>query len=524
MKSILSLLLSLVTFIAISQSTVNNLDFEDGNFNNWTTINGTVSTAPPGTPHPFSFSSFGILNASNYSNASHLLIDSQQYDPDISFIKTLCPFTNSNSVRLGDNNGGGEASRIEKVITVNSTNTKLDFFFALVMQDPAHPLHEQPYIFIELYDSTAGALTLIDSIFVVGGTSALTLDTTSFGAWKYIDWNHQQFNLSAFVGRKVLLRITNGDCGYGAHSGRLYLDFSLDASRKFSSSFLCSATDSIVFRGNSFDSVGVYSDTVWSGSIVDSVFTLIIKGGIQTPISAKLANYNLCLSSTVFDMDCNVAGGTPGTLKYTWMVDGVPHQSGLNPHLTYATTTNDTIFCVVTQMEGSCFVLYSDTLIVGPSVSSPMVSLTIFGTDVKSNITGGKAPYSYSWKVNFSNLPYTNDSITPGVNGTYYVFVTDANGCETKDSIYCYNLALLENEGLSNLSFYPNPSSDFIKVDLQDESGMLRLLDAQGKLITEVQVKNKIQKIDVSSLERGVYLLYFKSENGNIKTGKLILE
>jgi len=523
MKNILFSLLVFYSLGMFSQSTINNLDFEDSSFNNWTTINGTVS-APPGTPHPFVFSSYGIISANDYYLASHLIIDNQHSDSNVSLIKALCPYTNSKSARLGDLNGGLEAVRLEKIISIDSTIKDLDMFFAVVMQDPAHPLHEQPYIFVEVYDSSAGALTLIDSVFILGGTPALTLDTSVSGTWKYIDWTHQQFNLSPYVGKKILLRITNGDCGYGGHGGRLYLDFSMDASRKYTSAFLCSASDSINFRGNSYDSVGVYRDTVWSGSAVDSVFTLTIQGVLQVPTSANFTNYNLCLSNTVFDMDCHVIGGTPGTFNYTWMVDGVIHQSGINPHLTYTTTTNDTIFCVVTPISNNCYIEYSDTLIVGPSVSSPIVSLAIFGTDVRANVTGGKAPYSFSWKVNFSSLPFTSSLITPTVNGHYYVNIIDANGCEATDSIYCYNLALLEHEELSKLSVYPNPSSDFIQIDLQNESGTLRLLDAQGRLVSEVQVKNKIQKMDVSTFNKGVYLLCFESENGNLKIAKLILE
>jgi hypothetical protein len=520
MKSFLTLILSLFIFIGISQSTINNLDFEDSNFNNWTTITGTVA-APAGTPHPFVFSAFGIVGGSNYSQASHLIIDSQRNDPNVSLIKTLCPYTNSNSARLGDLNGGLEAVRLEKIISIDSAITNLDFFFAIVMQDPAHPLHEQPYIFLEVYDSSAGVLTLIDSIFILGGTSALTLDTSISGSWKYIDWNHQQFNLSPYSGKNILLRITNGDCGYGAHGGRMYLDFSMDPTRNYISTFLCSATDSISFRGNSYDSVGVYRDTVWSGSIIDSVFTLTIQGVIQNPTSAKLTNYNLCLSSTVFDMDCHVIGGTPGTFNYTWMVDGAIHQSGPNPHLTYTTTVNDTVFCVVTQIGGTCFVKYSDTLVVGPSVTSPIASLTAVGVNINTTVTGGKAPYSYSWKMNSSPLTSTNSSITPTANANYYVTVLDANGCSSQDSIIGYYLGI--EELTSNFSFYPNPAKNAIYLELKGEMGVVEIIDIQGKIIQRNQIFSD-KELNLENLDKGVYLLRFISEKGASVTRKLLIE
>lgn len=518
MKSILFFLALTVTFLSFSQSTINNLDFEDGNFNNWTTINGTVNLPPGHGARPFSFLSYGILNPGNYNQASHYIIDSLQYDPNIPLIKTLCPFTNSYSTRLGDFNGGGEAPRLEKLISIDSTISNLDFFFALVMNDPAHPPHEQPYLFVELYDSSGGVLTLIDSIFVVGGDPILT---TATGSWKYIDWNHQQFNLSPYLGKKVLLRITNADCGYGAHGGTVYFDFSMDSKNQFFESYLCSSTDSVMFRGNSYDSVGVYRDTVWSGTIVDSVFTLTIRGIIQIPTSASLTNYNLCTNPTVFDIDCHVIGGTLGSFNYSWIVDGAIQQSGVNPHLTYTTTTNDTIYCLVTQLEGNCFNLFTDTLIVGPSISSPSVSLSSGGIVINATILGGKAPFAYSWQVNSTTSTTTSSSITPSVNGNYYVTVTDANGCTSQDSIIGYYMGIEELE--SNFSFYPNPASSSICLELKGEIGKIEIMDVNGKIVQKTQVFSD-KELKLEDLEKGVYLLRFVSERGTSVTKKLLIE
>jgi hypothetical protein len=411
MKTILSFLLAMITTLSFSQSTINNLDFEDGNFNNWTIINGTVNAPFPHSAHPFVFSSYGILDSGIYNDASHLIINSQQNDSDVNFIKTLCPFTNSNSVRLGDLNQGAKATRIERVITVDSTNFNLDLFFALVMEDPAHPLHEQPYIFVELYDSSAGSLTLIDSVFIEGGDSRLSSDT-GLGNWRYVDWQHQQFNLSSFIGRKVLFRITNGDCGYGAHSGRLYLDISMNLKHQYTSAYLCSPTDSIIFRGNRYDSVGMYRDTVWSGSTIDTVFTLAILGSILSPTSAKLS-YNLCKSR--YDFDCIINGGSPGIVNYNWIINGLSRQSSQFSKLNTLTSLNDTIYCMVSHIGGNCFLEYSDTLIIG-NISVPLVDLIIVGLDLKADMTGGVAPFSYGWSYNTIPILFNNSTITPTAN------------------------------------------------------------------------------------------------------------
>ena len=58
-----------ITFLTYSQSTIGNIDFEDGNFNNWTIINGTVLLPSGHGAMPFLFSSFGAINGSNYNTA-----------------------------------------------------------------------------------------------------------------------------------------------------------------------------------------------------------------------------------------------------------------------------------------------------------------------------------------------------------------------------------------------------------------------------------------------------------------------
>ena len=64
-----------ITFLTYSQSTIGNIDFEDGNFNNWTIINGTVLLPSGHGARPFLFSSFGAINGSNYNTASHFILN-----------------------------------------------------------------------------------------------------------------------------------------------------------------------------------------------------------------------------------------------------------------------------------------------------------------------------------------------------------------------------------------------------------------------------------------------------------------
>jgi hypothetical protein len=56
------------------------------------------------------------------------------------------------------------------------------------------------------------------------------------------------------------------------------------------------------------------------------------------------------------------------------------------------------------------------------------------------------------------------------------------------------------------IALYPNPTSDFITLELPAEDGaMAYLYDAQGKLIYQVANAKNGQRFDLSSLSTGVY-------------------
>jgi hypothetical protein len=63
---------------------------------------------------------------------------------------------------------------------------------------------------------------------------------------------------------------------------------------------------------------------------------------------------------------------------------------------------------------------------------------------------------------------------------------------------------------VNEVKLYPNPASDFMVVDVSESSHELNswtLIDLQGKSVLEGVFSSVIQKIDVSSVESGSYVL-----------------
>lgn len=83
-----------------------------------------------------------------------------------------------------------------------------------------------------------------------------------------------------------------------------------------------------------------------------------------------------------------------------------------------------------------------------------------------------------------------------------------------KDKIgtFSYSTVLsLKNAGLNGISVYPNPFTNNLTITLKDanENASLRIYDTQGRMVRQVQVNEFTQRLDLSGLADGVYLMRF---------------
>ncbi len=76
---------------------------------------------------------------------------------------------------------------------------------------------------------------------------------------------------------------------------------------------------------------------------------------------------------------------------------------------------------------------------------------------------------------------------------------------------------------------YPNPATDFIRIDLPDHeavSGMLSLMDVSGRSLREAQSKAGETSIqfEISDLPKGVYIIRWTQSDGQIATQKVVVQ
>jgi gliding motility-associated-like protein len=147
---------------------------------------------------------------------------------------------------------------------------------------------------------------------------------------------------------------------------------------------------------------------------------------------------NLTVSTIVTDMTCNnanngaistlVSGGT-GSYTYSWTGSALttPSLSGLSAG-TYTVTVTD---------AGGCTATASGTITNPSAITSTTIGTnltcagTANGTASVTSVNGGTGPYTYLW----STFEATQ-TISGLSGGLYRVIITDAHGCEHRDSAF----------------------------------------------------------------------------------------
>ena len=110
----------------------------------------------------------------------------------------------------------------------------------------------------------------------------------------------------------------------------------------------------------------------------------------------------------------------------------------------------------------------------------------------------------------------TTLSITPTINGTFYVDVLDANNCSASDTT-TVNFVGLQNNFNDQIQIYPNPSFENITISSNfkiNSPTVINIFNLTGKLIlsNNIEMKNGFsENINISSLSTGIYLIEIKN-------------
>jgi hypothetical protein len=124
------------------------------------------------------------------------------------------------------------------------------------------------------------------------------------------------------------------------------------------------------------------------------------------------------------------------------------------------------------------------------------------------DITTIKGQGFSSTKTTYSYNDFNNNQML-----TYYrLKQTDFNGVYTFSEII-----LIEKKHQSEISIYPNPTSNSVNVSsLKNKMVKVELFSQTGQLLISKNVINKTCQVDLSDFKTGIYILKITSKNGSV--------
>jgi gliding motility-associated-like protein len=196
-----------------------NVNFEQGNLNNWEFFIGSISSTSI------------VCNTPTAAIANrHTLMSGTGTDVYGGF--PIIPANSGNYVfKLGNDGTGRQAERARYKLNVPSgtTNYALLFKYAVVLENPSgHSSSEQPRLIIRMYDSATNSLLPCNSYTIVASSGLPGFSNSTFSGVIYKPWATYTLNLTGYNGKKIYLDFTTTDCSLGGHFGYAYIDMGCD--------------------------------------------------------------------------------------------------------------------------------------------------------------------------------------------------------------------------------------------------------------------------------------------------------
>ena len=225
----------------------------------------------------------------------HTLITQQGTDPRTGGQLPLLPDGESAVIRLGCEQAGGEMESLIYTFTVDPDQPVLLLKYAVVLENPDHPLPMQPRFLIRMLDADGDLLNDCMEYDVVASS-----DIPGFQPYEYSEnsqimwrpWTTNGFDLSAFAGQTVKLQLSTYDCAYQAHFGYAYFTARcINNKLSFSD---CDSTQVTLSAPQGFESY------LWNdGSTATSTICMVQGDTIITCVANTVTGCQLTFSGTI---------------------------------------------------------------------------------------------------------------------------------------------------------------------------------------------------------------------------------
>lgn len=246
-------------------------------------------------------------------------------------------------------------------------------------------------------------------------------------------------------------------------------------------------------------------------------FITTCPGGLSATVTTTMTDV-ACNGGTDGAIDLSVTGGVPA-FTFAWSTgDTTEDVTGLAAG-TYVVTITDGNGC-----PGSETYTITEPTALAVSLSSVPDTAGVGVGSIMATVTGGTAPYVYTW----DGTAGTAD-LTALTTGTYVVSVTDANNCSDTASIFVDDfVSTTALDYVTNLSIAPNPTNGNVVIDLalsENANVGISIYTITGVLVADFGTQNttrQTQRVDLSTYAEGMYFVRFAIDN-QVITKKIVL-
>ena len=416
-----------------------NIDFEQGSLSGWALSTGF---------HPL----FNITGCCPTLGGSQAITTGTGVDP-FGLFPIVCP-GGSFSMQLGDALIGGHADRIEQTFLVTNSNNNYSYKYAVVLEDPGHPVSQQPAFTVEMFDSTGAQIpcTYYD---VAAGQGIPGFQTSTIQSdVVFKPWTTVSVNLTSYIGQNVTIRFTTYDCALGGHFGYAYIDGSCAPFKILQNHTLCSNSTAQLcapagFANYNWTGPGIVSGgstscvTVNAGGMYDVLLTTVT--GCSSPFGYTVTSLPAPTASfTTANQTCNnqltYTNSSVGTgLTYSWNFGDGATSTSNSPTHTYAGVGTFTNTLIVYSTNGcSDTTVQSVTVLPKPNAqfifNQACATNTVTFNNYSSVSNGTITASKWAFGDGGTSL-VANPTHVYAVGGSYNVqlTVTDNNTC--KDSL-----------------------------------------------------------------------------------------
>lgn len=268
------------------------------------------------------------------------------------------------------------------------------------------------------------------------------------------------------------------------------------------------------------DAAGTYTLTVTdtTSGCSNTASVMIIEDIAKPIVEAGAATQSFCDNST---LAINATASEGDNFIYFWCTENGSIASGaeaLNVEIDGAGLFE----FIVTNTTNGCKNV--DSVLV-TSLESPVITIdTVDGKPIL-NVTSVTENYSLTWS---DSIPFDTpfSDLTPG---DYSVSVVDANGCMDEILFTIDESTSLEaiESTIENLQVFPNPTSDFVDINLtfnEVQEGRILILNKVGQQVWQQGFtdKNINLSVGVNEWSAGIYYMMIQTAKG-VKTEEIVV-